>query len=153
MTSSWENIKKDLIGLYTDMYLISRSEAANNFFSKEILKRIRYEPEEIMNALEISDNVTERPKYKIRTEIIEIQTREQVSAYFKEYLLPICQPDIAEEKRGSILKSITMEEIRHLYKIVFDIPLTGKFNKIDIIYKLKNYFDSEERTADLTKNF
>ena len=153
MSNNLDNIKKDLIGLYTDIYLLSKNEVAINFFSKDLLKKLRYKPEEIVKALEFSNVLTERSKQKIKNEFMEIQTKEQVLAYFKEYLLPICQPDIGEENKNIILKSITLEEIRYLYKIIFDIPLPDNCRKIDAIYKIKDFFDNEERTADLTKYF
>ena len=153
MKNNRDNIKKDLISLYTDIYLMSQSETAINFFSKDILKKLRYKPEEIVKVFEFSNAMNEKPKQKIKTEIMDIKTKEQVLVYFKEYLLPICQPDIAEEKKSSILKDVTLEEIRYLYKIIFDIPLADKCKKIDAIYKIKDFFDNEERTADLTKNF
>lgn len=39
MNNNYDNIRKDLINLYTDLYLISQSEAALSFFSKDILKK------------------------------------------------------------------------------------------------------------------
>ncbi|MBD5097342.1 MAG: hypothetical protein HDT40_10230 [Lachnospiraceae bacterium] len=154
MNNNFDNIKKDLISLYTDIYLLSKSEVAINFFSKDVLKKLRYKPEEIVKAFEISnDAMTEKSKPKVKKEIMKIQTKEQVLAYFKEYLMPICQPDIREEDKNSILKNITLGEIKYLYKIIFDIPLPTKCKKIDAIYKIKDFFDSEERTADLTKYF
>lgn len=153
MSNNRENIKKDLISLYTDFYLMSQSEASVNFFSKVILKKLRYKPEEIVNALDFSNAVTEKQKRKMKTEIMEIKTKEQVLAYFKENLLPISEPDIEEEKKSIMLKNVTLEEIGYLYKIIFGIPLADKCKKIDAIYKIKDFFDNEERTADLTKIF
>lgn len=153
MSNNSEDIKKNLIGLYTDFYYMCQSETANNFFSKDILKKLKYKPEEIAQALEPCNTVTEKSKQRVREEILEIQTKEQVLTYFNEYLLPICQPDIVDEEKKSILKKVSLEDIRHLYKVIFDIPLANKCKKIDAIYKIKNFFDDEERTADLTKNF
>lgn len=153
MGNNSENIKKDLISLYTFLYYMSKNEAANNFFSKEILKKLKYNPDDIAEILECCNTSEEKQKSKIRPEIVEIKTKEQVLAYFKEYLLPICQPDILEEEKNNILKKITLEEIRSLYKIIFGISLADKCKKVDAIYKIKDFFDNEERTADLTKNF
>jgi hypothetical protein len=88
-----------------------------------------------------------------KAEIADIKTKEQVLAYFKEHLLSIFQPDITDEEKNNILKKVTLEEIRYLYKIIFGIPLADKYKKIDAVYKIKDFFDSEERTADLTKTF
>ncbi len=147
-----ENIKKDLISLYTDFYHMSQSEAAIHFFNKDMLRKIRYKPEEIEKALELSNTIAEKSKQKMKTEIIEIRTKEQVLEYFTKNLLPICQPDIAEETRNRILKTVTLEDIRYLYSIIFEIPLPDKCKKMDAIYKIKDFFDNEERTADLIKN-
>ena len=153
MSNNSENIKKDLIGLYTSLYCMSQSEAAINFFNKDILKKLKYEPEEIVKVLESCNTGIKKQKPKIRSEFSEIQTKEQVLEYFREYLLPICQPDISEEERSTSLKKVTLEEIRYLYKVIFGISLADKCKKVDAIYKIKEFFDNEERTADLTKNF
>jgi len=153
MGNNREEIKRDLISLYTYIHSLSQSEGAIHFFGKDILKKVRYKPEEIVKALEFSNAMTEKPKQKIKTEINEIKTREQVLAYFKENLLPVCQPDIVEGERNAVLKNVTLEEIRYLYKIIFDIPPANTCKKIDAIYKIKDFFDNEERTADLIKNF
>lgn len=153
MHNDHENIKKDLVSLYTDLFFMCQSETAVNFFSKDLLKKVRYKPEEIERVLGLGNVMTKRSKQKVRGEILEIQTKEQVLAYFQENLLPICQPDIEEERKNILLKNATLEEVKHLYKIIFDINLADKCKKIDAIYKIKDFFDNEERTADLTKNF
>lgn len=152
MNLNQENIKKDLISLYTDFYRMSQTETAVSFFSRDILKKMRYKPEEIAQALESGNTAAEKPRQKIKPEIMEIRTKEQLLVYFREHLLPACQPDISEEKKTIVLKNVTLEEIRYLYKIIFDIPLADKCKKIDAIYRIKEFFDNEERTADLTKN-
>lgn len=153
MSGKNESIKNDLINLYKYLYYMSKSETANYFFSNEILKKLKYTPEEITEFLEVFNCSMEKQKSKIKPEIVEIQTKEQVLEYFKEYLLPICQPDILEEDKNNILKKVTLEDIRYLYKIIFGISLAEKCKKIDAIYKIKDFFDNEERTTDLTKNF
>lgn len=153
MSNINENIKKDLIKLYEDLYCLSQCEAAANFFNKNTLKKLKYNPEEIKEALESTSIVSEKTNQKIKPEIIEIENKEQVFLYFKDNLLVICQPDITEEEKNNILRKTTLEEIKYLYQIVFDIPLADKCKKIDAIYKIKDFFDNEQRTADLTKNF
>ena len=81
-----------------------------------------------------------------------IKTVEQVRRYFEDNLLVVCQPDVSEEEKSSALKKITLAEIKHLYQIVFGIPLANKCKKIDVVYRLRDFFEDEKRTADLTKN-
>lgn len=81
-----------------------------------------------------------------------IKTVEQVRKYFEDNLLVVCQPDTSEEEKSSALKKITLAEMEHLYQIVFGIPLANRCKKIDVVYKLRDFFEDEKRTADLTKN-
>lgn len=81
-----------------------------------------------------------------------IKTVEQARKYFEDNLLVVCRPDISEEEKSSILKKVTLEEIKHLYQIVFGISLTTKCKKIDVVYRIRDFFEDEKRTNDLTKN-
>ena len=51
-----------------------------------------------------------------------------------------------------MLKKVTLEEIKHLYQIVFGISLADKCKKIDAVYRIRDFFENEKRTVDLTKN-
>ncbi len=151
--SSAEHIKKDVIDLYTKLYMLSRNEEACGFFSKELLKKLKYTPQEVQAAIEQKSSPCPKARPKIKQEILEIKTKEQVRSYFQEHLADACKPEMGEEERNGSLKKVTLEEIKYLYQIVFGISLPEKCRKIDVIYKIKNYYDNEERTADLTKNF
>ncbi len=151
MNKSRETIRKDMFHLYTALHDMSQCETAPIVFSKDLLKYLKYDAKEVEQALDISDGLPERAKPKMKTEIVELQTKEQVLHYFREHILPICQPDTMEEEKTVLLKKITLEEIGYIYQLVFGIPLTGKYKKIDVIYKIKDFFDNEERTQDLIK--
>lgn len=151
MNKNGENIKRDLLHLYTALFNVSQCEAAPVIFGKELLKYLKYDSKEIEQALGICDGMPEKAKPRIKTEIVELQTKQQVLHYFREHILPICQPDTDEEEKAVLLKKITMEEIGYIYQLVFGIPLMGKYKKVDVIYKIKDFFDNEERTQDLVK--
>lgn len=146
------NIKKDLINIYNDLYPLVKMEGAEKFFSSNTIKRFKYTPEEIEEALNSDKNKYPKKDNTIKSEIIEeIQTLDQVRDFFNNNLLLICQSHISDVEKQIALRKYSLEEIKHLYSIVFNITLPKKCKKIDIIYSLKKYFDNEKRTADLIK--
>ena len=103
--------------------------------------------------LSSSIDILDKKKTGNNSEIISnIQTVEQVRKYFEDNLLVVCQPNISEEEKSSVLKKVTLEEIKHLYQIVFGISLADKCKKIDAVYRIRDFFENEKRTVDLTKN-
>ena len=46
-----ENIKKDLLYLYNELYCLSQCESAGNFFDKKFLRSLKYKPEEVEEAI------------------------------------------------------------------------------------------------------
>jgi len=148
-----ENIKKDLLYLYNELYCLSQCESAGNFFDKKFLRSLKYKPEEVEEVLSSSVDILDKKKTGNNPEIISnIQTVEQVRKYFEDNLLVVCQPNISEEEKSSVLKKVTLEEIKHLYQIVFGISLADKCKKIDAVYRIRDFFENEKRTVDLTKN-
>ena len=148
-----ENIKKDLLYLYNELYCLSQCESAGNFFDKKFLRSLKYKPEEVEEVLSSSVDILDKKKTGNNSEIISnIQTVEQVRKYFEDNLLVVCQPNISEEEKSSVLKKVTLEEIKHLYQIVFGISLADKCKKIDAMYRIRDFFENEKRTVDLTKN-
>lgn len=152
MSNSREDVKKDLLNLYNDLYCLSQCEAANKLFNKKILRSLKYKPEEVEEVLESVGVIHEKKKSVISLEIGNIQTIEQVKVYFEENLSLVCQPGVTDEEKSNILKKITLEELKYLYQIIFGIPLADKCKKINAVYKIKDFFENEKRTADLTKN-
>lgn len=153
MSKLHENMKKDLLFVYNELYCLSQCKVAENFFDEKFLKRLKYKPEEVEEMLHFSDDMSEKKRNTNNSEIINnIQTVEQVRNYFEDNLLTVCQPNISEEDKSSALKKVTLEEIKHLYQIIFGIPLKDKCRKIDAVYKIRDYFENEKRTVDLTKN-
>lgn len=153
MSKIYENIKKDLLYVYNELYCLSQCKVAENLFDEKFLKRLKYKPEEVEEMLHFSDDISEKKKNTNNSEIINnIQTVEQVRNYFEDNLLTVCQPNISEEEKNNTLKKVTLEEIKHLYQIIFEIPLKDKCRKIDAVYKIRDYFENEKRTVDLTKN-
>lgn len=141
------------LNLYNELYCLSQCEAAGDFFCKKILRSLKYKPEEVEEVLSSGDDISEKKKTRNSSEIISnIQTVEQVRNYFEDNLLVVCQPDISEEEKSGVLKKITLEEIKHLYQIIFEIPLADKCKKMDAVYKIRDFFENEKRTVDLAKN-
>lgn len=152
MSEQREDIKKDLLAIYETLYFSSQYETATKLLSKDILKRLKYRPEKVKETLMLKGSKSEKEKAKIRPEILDLKTRRQVQSYFEQNLLSACRVDIMDEERNNILKSVSTEELKYLYKVVYGMSVVGKCKKIDILYKIKNFFDDEKRTADLFKN-
>jgi hypothetical protein len=83
--------------------------------------------------------------------INSIRTVGQVREYYEKNLAPATKPNISVDERNSILRKTTMADLRYLYRIVFGIPLAGNWKKIDVVYQIRDYFENDKRTRDLTK--
>ena len=169
MYSQSEDIKKDLLELYEILYYASQNEATARLFSRDILKLVKYEPKDVVEALSHNGNksISVKPKREmsaaatiinadsrpiaISQTISNIKTRDQVKTYFDQNLLLACRVDITEEERNNILKHVSIEELKYLYTIVYEMPFLRKAKKINIVYEIKKYFDDKKRTADLFK--
>lgn len=82
-----ENIKKDLLYLYNELYCLSQCESAGNFFDKKFLRSLKYKPEEVEEVLSSSVDILDKKKTGNNSEIISnIQTVEQVRKYFEDNL-------------------------------------------------------------------
>lgn len=152
MNNSDKKIKNDLLDLYEILYHMEENNKASSFFSPEILKRIKYKPEEVKKVLNITDTVIEKSKQSVSNEISAIKTQSQALEYFAKNISDVFKPNISETEKNAILKKVTLEELKYLYQIVFGIPIENKCKKMDIIYKMKDYHENEKRTVDLIKN-
>lgn len=150
--SNSEKIKRDIFDLYQVFYTIGQNEQISSFFSTEILRKLKYKPDEVKKVLNLEEYAIKKGNHDISSEISHISTRSQAIEYFKRNLEQIFYPDITESEKNIILKKITTEELKHLYYVIYGIKWEGKCKKKDIIYKIKDFCEDEKRTADLTKN-
>lgn len=147
-----EKIKQDIFDLYEVFYTIGENEKTSCFLGTEVLKKLKYEPDEVKKALNIERNENKKASQEFSSEISLISTREQAVKYFNDNLEHIFQTDISETEKNAVLKKVTSEELKHLYYIIFGITWKGKCKKVDILYKIKEFCEDEKRTVDLTKN-
>ncbi len=152
MNSYHEKIKGDLLDLYEGLYFMGQNDKAAFFLNAEILSKIKYKPEEVKKVLNFEDNITLKKKQSISSDILAVQTRDQALEYFKGNLECIFGSDIVEAEKNIILKKISVEELRHLYQMIFGISLPKKCKKMDVLYKIKDFCENEKRTDDLIKN-
>lgn len=150
--SNSEKIKRDIFDLYKVFYTIGQDEQVSSFFSTEILRKLKYKPDEVKKVLNLEECAIKKENQDIFPKISHISTRSQAIEYFKHNLEQIFYPDITESEKNVILKKMTTEELKHLYYVIYGIKWEGKCKKIDIIYKIKDFCEDEKRTADLTKN-
>ena len=144
-------MKKDLAELYKILYNFSQSEASKSFLNKDLLKKLKYDPKDIENLLQDQNtaNINKKVETKIRPEILNIKTEEEVYTYLEENIFMVFQNEIDEV---NILKKITAEEIKYLYQIVSSIKPPDKIKKLDMLYKLRSFYFNKKRAADLMKN-
>lgn len=152
MNNSNEKIKNDLLDLYEILYHMGKNNKVSSFFSTEVLKKMKYKPEEVKKVLNITECVIEKSRQSISNEISSIETRNQALDYFAKNLSDVFKPNISQTEKNDILKKVTLEELKYLYQIIFGIPMENKCKKMDIVYKIKDYYENEKRTADLIKN-
>lgn len=153
MSNYNETVKKDLMSLYEELYNIGQNKGASSIFNTGLLKKLKYEPEEVKKILGLSDNNnSEKKQSKISLEISSIRDKDQALEYFQKNLADVFQPDISEMEKNSILKKVTLEELKYLYEKIYDIPLGNNCKKMDVIFKIKDFWDSQKRTKDLIKN-
>ena len=116
-------MKKDLAELYKILYNFSQSEASKSFLNKDLLKKLKYDPKDIENLLQDQNtaNINKKVETKIRPEILNIKTEEEVYTYLEENIFMVFQNEIDEVEKNNILKKITAEEIKYLYQIVSSI--------------------------------
>lgn len=147
-------MKKDLAELYKILYNFSQSEASKSFLNKDLLKKLKYDPKDIENLLQDQKtaNINKKVETKIRPEILNIKTEEEVYTYLEENIFMVFQNEIDEVEKNNILKKITAEEIKYLYQIVSSIKPPDKIKKLDMLYKLRSFYFNKKRAADLMKN-
>ena len=147
-------MKKDLAELYKILYNFSQSEASKSFLNKDLLKKLKYDPKDIENLLQDQKtaNINKKVETKIRPEILNIKTEEEVYTYLEENIFMVFQNEINEVEKNNILKKITAEEIKYLYQIVSSIKPPDKIKKLDMLYKLRSFYFNKKRAADLMKN-
>lgn len=147
-----ERIKRDIYDLYEVFYSIGQNDYSRAFLSTEVLKKLKYKPNEVKKVLNLDEHAIKKNNQDISSEVSSISTREQAIKYFSNNLAQIFRPEISEIEKNAILKKLTADELKHLYYIIFGINFEGKCKKIDIIYKIKEFCEDEKRTADLIKN-
>lgn len=142
------DIKKDILELYSIMYNMANSDYGKVIFSKEILKLLKTPISDIETVISNEHNATTPTKTEIRTEIIEIDIRENAIRYFKENILNIY---LSESNKAT--NSFTAKELKMLYYKIFEIEIhSKKITKSEIIEKIIEYINSEARTDDLAKD-
>lgn len=147
-----ERIKRDIYDLYEVFYAIGQNDSSTAFLSTEVLKKLKYKPNEVKKVLNLDEHTIKKNNHGISSEISFISTREQAIKYFSDNLAQIFRQEVSEIEKNAILKKLTTEELKHLYYIIFGINMEGKCKKIDIVYKIKEFCEDEKRTADLIKN-
>ncbi len=154
MVENEEKIKKDLINLYSEMYMLCQSEYANKFFAKDMIKKLKHKPEVIEKLLNGPQKKIIKKNNKVKkknSEILKIETTEDAIEYCNTNLLDIFNPDRSEIENKSLINKVTADELKHLYKVIYGIEFKGKAKKDEILRVIKRFIYDKTRTNDLGK--
>jgi hypothetical protein len=142
MNNKEQNILQSLLKLYVDMYP-----------SKELFNKVyfKHSPQDVENTI-ISLQEEKKPspntkrKKTTREVIASIHSEDQVHSYYLQNL----QYDRNDRKsKESCLKKITLEELKHLYSILYTSPLKSSLRKSDVLDLIERYFSSIDRARSL----
>jgi hypothetical protein len=142
MNSKEQRILQSLLKLYVDMYP-----------SKELFNKVyfKYSPQDVEKTIiSLQEEKTPSPNTKrkktLKEAISSIHSEDQVHSYYLRNL----QYDRNDSKsKESCLKKITLEELKHLYCILYTSPLKSSLRKSDVLDLIERYFASIERARSL----
>jgi len=149
------SIKNDLFYVYDVLYTSIKQDGV--LFDKKLTCRLKHTPEQVRKALELDGDelITKNmPKQNTKKEerTQSIENIDTLRDFYYEELKAIYDNSLEEDKRGKILNSISLEELKRLCSIISSVPITKGESKKNIIDRLRYYFDDEARTASLVKN-
>ena len=144
-------IKKDLSEIYRTLHKCKMSGGLIGLLDSKLLNRLKYSVEDVERVLFAE---VEPPKRKVATPkptLPKLQTEEEVYEFYTNHLSSMFKATTSTAEADAILKPIGLPYLKHLYSIIINIPLKSKVTKKDIAGKIKDYFESKERTRDLSK--
>lgn len=142
MNSKAQNILQSLLKLYVDMY------PSKKLFNKVYFK---HSPQAVENTIislleEKKPSTNARKKRTLKEVISSIHSEDQVHSYYLQNL----QYDRNDGKSKELcLKKITLEELKHLYCILYTSPLRRSIRKSDVLDLIERYFASMDRARSL----
>jgi hypothetical protein len=142
MNSKEQNILQSLLKLYIDMYP-----------SKELFNKVyfKHSPQAVENMIislqkEKKPSPSTKRKKSLKEAISSIHSEDQVHSFYLQNL----QYDRNDSKSKELcLKKITLEELKHLYCILYTSPLKKSLRKSDILDLIERYFASIDRARSL----
>jgi hypothetical protein len=148
------NIKNDLLYVYDVLYTSIKQDSM--LFDKKLTCKLKYTPGQVREALGLDDELTIKNTPKQNTKKEErtqnITSINMLRNFYYEVLKAIYDYSLEEDKRTKVLNSISSDELKRLYSIISNVPITKSESKKGIVDKLRYFFDDEARTASLIKN-
>jgi hypothetical protein len=142
MNNKEQNILQSLLKLYVDMY------PSKELFNKLYFKHSPQDVENTILSLQEEKKPTPNTKRKktLKAAISSIHSEDQVHSYYLQNL----QYDRNDNKSKELcLKKITLEELKHLYSILYTSPLRSGLRKSDVLDLIARYFASIDRARSL----
>ena len=152
MSNDVEKIKKDLIHLYTLLYPQNahEKELLSRVFSKDILRLLKHLPNDVESAL--SPEIVKPSQPRNSSVLAEtIHNKEDVRQYFAAQFETLFGSALTDEQFEVILTQISLPDLKYLYSCLIDVPLPSKVTKREVLYKIRDFFNTESRTSDIMK--
>jgi len=151
---SEKKIKKDLLSLYLYLYPQTDEEQKllSRIFSEDFVRLLKYPPSEVEAVLAPAGG--SKPLRTVKeTSSLEtvIHGKEDVHQYFEEHLQVLLDPTMPEERMTAALSQVSLHDLKYLYSCLLDVPLSSRVTKKELLYKIRDFFNAEKRTSDLSK--
>jgi len=148
--SNHRTIKKDLLYLYEIFYKSKES----SLLDKKVVSRLKYSLGEIKQALELENDLCHNgnSKPKKETNTSQIVSIDQLRSFYESDLRQLYDYTIDEKVKKEILLSISLDELKRLYAIIYTSPISNNTKKKEIVDKIRYFFRDEARTKSIIKN-
>lgn len=145
MNKKEQDILQSLLKVYSDFY------ASKDLFNKSYFK---YSPEEIQQVLShlLNEQETNVPKTKtkrkssVRDTVLSINSVDAVKTFYLKNLL-YDRGDL--QSKAVCLKSITVDELKHLYRALYSSPVRTKVTKSELLTFIENYLEGIDRALSM----
>ncbi|WP_160680804.1 hypothetical protein [Clostridium sp. C8-1-8] len=141
MEDKQQEILENLISLYKEMY------KAKNLFNKGYF---RYSPADvekaITKALSEGKDVIKKEKPALKQAIIAIDNKEEVEKFYRSKLTYNHSNDTERKK---CLDKVTVDDLKHLYYILYEDQPKKGLRKGDIFNLIEKYFETIDRALML----
>lgn len=90
---------------------------------------------------------------KKSSEILQICSKLHALKYFNDNLRKVFVSDIPDKAKSEVLRSVSVAELKHLYKMIYGISWTSSnSSKMAILHRINEYCRDQERVTCMAKS-